>query len=243
MPRALVLAHRGARTTAPENTLEAFGLALAQGADGVELDVHRTADGQLVVHHDADASGLGVLAERTEAQVRAARPDIPTLDEVLDACAGSLVNIEIKNLPGDHDYDPDDHAAELVVACIQRRVEDGRTDDVVVSSFNLATIDRVRALDPSVPTGFLTMVGFDPFDALDVCVARGHGALHPFVHALVGPLADATALRAHELGITVTAWTVNDEQEMARLSEAGVDILITDVPETAVRVLGPRDPD
>jgi glycerophosphoryl diester phosphodiesterase len=229
-----VLAHRGARRDAPENTIEAFALALAQGADGVELDVHRTADGGLVVHHDADAAGLGVLALRTLGDIRAARPDVPTLDEVLDECAGALVNIEIKNLQGDGDYDPDDAAAELVVECLGRRAGG---DDVLVSSFNLATIDRVRALDPSVPTGLLTMLGFDPIDALDVCAARGHGALHPFVGMLAGPVAGATVTKAHDRGMAVNVWTVNDDDEIRRLATAGVDIVMTDVPDSALRAL------
>jgi len=235
VPAPLVLAHRGARQDAPENTIEAFVLALVQGADGVELDVHRSADGGLVVHHDADATGVGLLALRTLADIRAARPDIPTLDEVLDECAGALVNIEIKNLHGDGDYDPDDTAAELVVACLGRR---GGDDDVLVSSFNLATINRVRALDPSVPTGFLTMLGFDPIDALDVCAAHGHGALHPFVGMLAGPVAAATVIKAHERAIAVNVWTVNDDDEIRRLAAAGVDIVMTDVPGSALRALG-----
>ncbi|MEX2267344.1 MAG: glycerophosphodiester phosphodiesterase [Acidimicrobiia bacterium] len=235
MSAPLVLAHRGARREAPENTLEAFALALAQGADGVELDIHRTVDGGLVVHHDADAAGLGVLATRTLVDIRAARPEIPTLDEALDACAGALVNIEIKNLPGDGDYDPEDTAAALVVACLDDR--DGH-DDVLVSSFNLATIDRVRALNPSVPTGFLTMPGFDPVDALDVCAAHGHRALHPFVGMLAGPMAQATVARAREKGVQVNVWTVNDDDEIRRLAATGVDLIMTDVPDAALRALG-----
>lgn len=234
MPIPLVLAHRGARREAPENTLEAFALALEQGADGVELDVHRTADGGLVVHHDADASGLGVLATWALADIRAARPDIPTLDEVLDACAGTLVNVEIKNLLGDADYDPDDAAADLVVACLERR---GSRDDVLVSSFNLATINRVRALSPTVPTGFLTMLGFDPVDALDVCTANGHGALHPFVGMLAAAMAERATARAHELGLRVNVWTVNDDDEIRRLAACGVDAIMTDVPDAALRAL------
>jgi glycerophosphoryl diester phosphodiesterase len=229
-----VIAHRGARREAPENTIEAFVLALAQGADGVELDVHRTADGGLVVHHDADAAGLGVLALRPLAEIRAAQPDVPTLDEVLDECAGALVNVEIKNLPGDGDYDSDDTAAALVVECLGRRAGG---DDVLVSSFNLATIDRVRALDPSVPTGLLTMLGFDPIDALDVCAARGHGALHPFVGMLAGPVAGATVTKAHDRGMAVNVWTVNDDDEIRRLALAGVDVIMTDVPAAALRAL------
>ncbi|MSO78709.1 MAG: glycerophosphodiester phosphodiesterase [Acidimicrobiia bacterium] len=235
MPSPLVLAHRGARQEAPENTVEAFKLALRQGADGVELDVHRTADGGLVVHHDADAAEVGVLATRSLGYIQAARPDIPTLDEVLDACAGSLVNVEIKNSPGDADYDAEDVAAELVVAAILAR---GTTDTVLVSSFNLATIDRVRALNPTMPTGFLTVFGIDPLDALDVCTANGHNALHPSVFMLGADMADRVCGRAHELGLQVNVWTVNDLNEIQRLAAAGVDGIVTDVPAVALAALG-----
>jgi glycerophosphoryl diester phosphodiesterase len=232
-PRTLVLAHRGARTVAPENTLEAFRVALAEGADGVELDVHRTSDGRLVVHHDADATGIGVLAEHALDAIRDARPDIPTLAEVLDLCAGVLVNVEIKNLPGDADYDHSERAAELVVATLADR---GARDDVLVSSFNLMTIDRVRALDPSIPTAFLVMFGIDADDAIGLCVERGHGALHPSI----GMLADggeSLVTHAHERGVSVNVWTVNDEDDMARLGHEGVDGLITDLPAVARRVI------
>jgi glycerophosphoryl diester phosphodiesterase len=230
-----VLAHRGASAVAPENTLEAFVAASALGADGVELDVHRTADGGLVVHHDAGTRGLGVLAERSEAEIRAARPEIPTLEEVLDACAGMLVNVEVKNLPGDADYDPGEVVAAGVVGLLAER---GWQDDVLVSSFNLESADRVRELDGSIPTGFLTLVGMDPVDAVDIAHAHGHGAVHPDVRALVGEAAGATVGRAHELGMTVNVWTVNGEDELRRLAAAGVDAVITDVPDVARRVLG-----
>ena len=136
MTRPLVLAHRGANRVAPENTVEAFARALALGADGVELDVHRTADAGLVVHHDAEAGGLGVLADRSLTEIREVLPAAPTLEEALDVCSGALVNIEIKNLPGDADFDPGESAAGLVVALLAAR---GHRDEVVVSSFNLAT--------------------------------------------------------------------------------------------------------
>jgi glycerophosphoryl diester phosphodiesterase len=231
-----VLAHRGANRVAPENTLEAFVAASALGADGVELDVHRTADGGLVVHHDAGAGGLGVLAERSEAEIRTARPEIPTLEEALEACTGMLVNIEVKNLPGDADYDPAESVAGAVVELLGRR---GRRDDVLVSSFNLESADRVRDLDRSIPTGFLTLVGMDPVDGVDIAHAHGHGAVHPDVRALVDDTAGATIARAHELGMVVNVWTVNGEDEMRRLAAAGVDAIITDVPDTARRVLDP----
>ena len=229
-----VLAHRGATAMAPENTVQAFVAASAAGADGVELDLHRTVDGGLVVHHDAGARGLGVLAEHTEAEIRAARPEIPTLDEALEACAGMLVNVEVKNLPGDADYDPAESVAIGVVELLTRR---NRRDEVLVSSFNLESADRVRELDASIPTGFLTLVGMDPIDAVQLAHTHGHGAVHPDVRALTGAVAAATVTRAHELGMTVNVWTVNDEDEMRRLAGAGVDAVITDVPDIARRVL------
>ncbi len=234
MSPPLVLAHRGARTVAPENTIEAFSVALAQGADGVELDVHRTADGALVVHHDAAAPGLGVLADLAFDTIRSTRPEIPTLGEVLDVCRGSLVNIELKNLPGDADYDESHEVARLVVELLETR---GGDDEVLVSSFNLGSIDRIRELAPTVATGLLSMFGVDPFDALDVCVAHGHGAFHPFVGILPSGAATAVAARAHELGLRVNVWTVNDGLEIARLAAAGIDAIVTDVPDVARQVL------
>ncbi|HYU40186.1 MAG TPA: glycerophosphodiester phosphodiesterase [Acidimicrobiia bacterium] len=229
-----IIAHRGARRVAPENTIEAFVAAAQLGADGVELDVHRTADGALVVHHDADARGVGVLAQRALSEIRTARPDIPTLGEALDACAGMLVNVEVKNLPGDADYDPDDGAAAAVVELLTRRE---LRDDVLVSSFNLASADRVRALDDSIPTGFLTLVGMDPVEGVEVAHAHGHGASHPDVRSLTDTVAEDAVARAHELQMAVNVWTVNGEDEMRRLAAAGVDALITDVPDVARRVI------
>ncbi len=235
MATVRVLAHRGASRAARENTLEAFTLAAALGAHGVELDVHRTADGVLVVHHDAYAPGLGVLAEHSVAEVRRTLPHVPTLEAALDAGAGMLVNVEVKNLPGDADYDPDDHAAAATVELLRAR---GGRDDVLVSSFNLATINRVRELDPELPTGFLSVVGFDPLDAAGAAHHHGHGAVHPDVRSLVGPAAEAVVARAHELGLDVNVWTVNDPDEIRRLAAAGVDAVITDVPDHALAALG-----
>ena len=122
----LVLAHRGSRREAPENTLEAFSVARAQGADGVELDVHRTTDDGLVVHHDADAAGFGLLADHSLRAVRAALPSVPTLAEVLEECRGLLVNVEIKNAPGDADHDPRCRASDLVVDLLRARATSTR---------------------------------------------------------------------------------------------------------------------
>src|SRR3954466_7720463 len=171
----LVLAHRGANRLAPENTVPAMREAVDRGADGVELDVHRTADGELVVRHDAETP-IGPLGGTTVAELARSLPEVPTLAAVLDVCRGRLVNVEIK--------DPDPRAAEAVVDLIAARAATA-ADDVLVSSFDLATIDRVRALAPHLPTGFLSF-GLDPHSALAIAVEHGHTAVHPDVWTLAG---------------------------------------------------------
>ncbi|MFN8036968.1 MAG: glycerophosphodiester phosphodiesterase [Acidimicrobiia bacterium] len=234
-PRPLVLGHRGAPLAAEENTLEAFRIALAMGADGVELDVRRTRDGNLVVHHDATAPGVGVLADRSLGELRAARPEIPTLDESLSLLEGAMVNVEIKNFPQDPDFDASQRVVDDVVALLHAR--SGR-DRVIVSSFNLGTVDRVRALDGTIGTGFLTLLGFDPLDACTVAADRGHAALHPDVRSLPGPIAPAVVERAAALGLAVNTWTVDAAEEVVRLAAAGVDAIITNRPDVARRALG-----
>jgi glycerophosphoryl diester phosphodiesterase len=246
----LVLAHRGSRLREPENTVSAFTRALSEGADGVELDVHRTADGDLVVCHDA-ASPAGVVSEMTRAEVQRAFPLVPTLAECLDAChragAGSLVNIEIKNLPGDADWDPSDRTAELVVQLLADGQATGREPGVgvasgtepmvVVSSFNLATVDRVRSLDDGIETALLSDASFDPLEALVVAEQHGHAGLHPVVARLDGRVAGALAMRARERGVALRPWTVNDPAEIARLGALGYDAVITDDPLVALAAL------
>ena len=205
----LVLAHRGANRFAPDNTLAAFSRAVELGADGVELDIHRTSDGVLVVRHDA-TSPVGVLAELTLAVIRSDLPEVPTLGEALDVCAGVLVNVEIKNAPRDADWDPSDRAAELLVELLAAR--EGR-DRVLVSSFNLASVDRVRSIAPHVPTALLTW-GQDPLEALLSAESHGHRAMHPDLLSVAGARAAAAATRAHERGLELNVWTVNDPAEL-----------------------------
>ena len=219
----LVLAHRGANRLAPENTVPAMREAVDRGADGVELDVHRTADGALVVRHDAETRA-GLLGERTLAQVREDLPDVPTLPEVLDVCRGLLVNVEIK--------DPDPRAAEAVVDLLasRRATHADLADDVIVSSFDLATVDRVRELAPAVATGFLSF-GLDPHSALVLALEHGHTAVHPDVWTLANVDVAAFVSRAHDLERQVNVWTVNDAAQVEQLRDAGVDAIITDDTE------------
>jgi len=224
--KPLVIAHRGASSVELENTLAAFRAAAGQGADGVELDVHRTEDGELVVRHDADTPA-GLLRALTLADVREQLPEVPTLADVLDVCRGRLVNVEIK--------DPDPRAAEAVVDLLAER---DRADEVIVSSFDLATVDRVRAVGSEVPTGLLTVGRRNLPTLLDLAAERGHAAIHPDRRALSRRYADAFVDDARERGLRVNVWTVNAPATITRLAEAGVDALITDVPDVARRALG-----
>lgn len=224
----LIFAHRGASADAPENTLEAFALARDHGADGVELDVRRTADAAMAVHHDAALRDGRVIAETRRAELPGA---VPTLAEALDECLGLVVNIEIKNSPADVDHDPDRRLADQVVALLAERA--GR-DRVLVSSFDLRTLDRVRELDPEVATGFLSFVAPAGDAAIDLASRRGHRAVHPHESEVVATYVS----RAHAAGLLVNTWTVDDPERLAGLATLGVDGVVTNVPAVARRVLG-----
>lgn len=231
--RPLVLAHRGACLVEPENTLAAFARALEMGADGVELDVHRSADRELVVHHDADADGLGLLGDRDFGEIRAARPDIPTLAESFAVLGGALVNVEIKCCAWDPDPDPEHTVATAVVALVRSL---GIEASVVVSSFDLGHIDAVRDAAPEIATGFLVH-GHDPVGVVAMCAQRGHAWLHPDWGNLSLRL-DATVAAAKAEGVKLDPWTVDDPDVIRRFAAAGVDALITNAPDAALAALG-----
>jgi glycerophosphoryl diester phosphodiesterase len=221
----LVIAHRGASVTRPENTIEAFQEARRLGADMVELDVRRTADGQLAVHHDPEIPGSGPLVTLP---ANALVTSIPTLDAALDACLPMRVNIEIKNAPNEPDWDE----TRAVATAVARRIVDGALHaDVLVSSFDMGSIDRVREVDPTIPTALLTLTADG---AVDACVRHGHGAVHPFF-----PLATPEFVAdAHAHGVAVNVWTVDGPELMLELADAGVDGICTNDPELALRTFG-----
>jgi glycerophosphoryl diester phosphodiesterase len=199
------------------------------GADGVELDARRTADGAVVVHHDAQLPDGRVIVELAAAALPS---HIPSLVEALDACGDLVVNVEIKNWPDDPDYDAGDRVAEQVVELV---AETGRRERILVSSFNLPTVDRVRALDPQLATAFLH-IRIDGPTALELAVEHGHGALHPW-----DPFVDADLVaRAHERGVQVNTWTVDDPVRMVELAVMGVDGIVTNVPDLARETLDGR---
>lgn len=228
-----VLAHRGASSDHPENTLEAFAAALAQGADGVELDVRLTGDGSLIVHHDAwYRDGRTVWSTPADE-----RPDgVPLLAEVLEVCRGALVNVEIKNTPGDlgEGVEWSTEPAVAVVGELRGRAATGTVDRILVSSFDVATLAAVRDAEPSLPTGQLVFDLNAWPDAPEAAAAAGHGALHPWE-----PFVDAELVaRCRTLGLAVNTWTVDDPDRVAELSALGVDAVITNVPAVALPALG-----
>ena len=230
MASTAIQAHRGSPDRAAgirENTLDSFRRARRLGADGVELDVRMTSDGGLAVHHDPVVEGVGRVSELAAADLPSF---VPLLPEVLDVCDGLVVNIEIKNLPGEPGFDPDDlvarQVAELVVAT-------GRESSVVISSFWPDTLEAVGNAQPDLATGLLLASWFDPLDAVAAAAGRGCRAVHPHIDLVTEALID----EAHRRGLSVAAWTVNDRSGLAVAGDAGVDTVITDDVGLALRTL------
>ncbi len=205
-----ILGHRGSPFEAPENTLDSYLAARSAGADGVELDVRRG----LLLSHDPLPDTVGDA--------------VPTLGAALDALPGAAVNVEIKNLPHEPGWDPDERLAREVAEVVAPL-----GDRIVVSAFTLATVDAVRAIAPGSRTGWLTVNGFDQLDALATAADRGHTDFHPHESALTRELVDAT----HAAGLRVTTWTVDDPDRMRELADWGVDCIITNLPALAVQTL------
>lgn len=219
-----VIAHRGASRAERENTLDAFIRAGEMGADAVELDVRRTVDGVLVVHHNPHLHDGRLIAATAHRDIPA---EVPTLGEALDACADMWVNVEIKNDPEEPDFDASDSIADETMALLLARHTDDRW---VISCFRVETVDRCRAIAPNIRTAWLCSV--PPFDAAEQMAAKGHAALHPWVGALDRSLVDA----CHAKGVQVNTWTCDDPTRMAELIEWGVDGICTNVPDVALRV-------
>lgn len=221
----LVIAHRGASKAARENTLVAFETAKRFGAEWIELDVRRTQDGKLAIHHDPYLPDGRVLCDATSDELPSSVPD---LDAALDTCAPLGVNIEIKNWPSEPDFDPECRLAGQVVNALRAR---GGRDRVLISAFHLPTLDAVRALAPEIDTAWLV----EKIDAstLDVLVAHGHRVLHPWVRKVTKRL----LVDAHARGVTVNTWTCDDPARMEQLIAWGIDGICTNVPDVARAVV------
>jgi len=247
----IVVAHRGASAQAPENTMEAYRLAVEAGADAIELDVHLTADGQLAVIHDETldrtTDRTGRVADMTMDAIREAdagatfsRPDdsgfpfagrglrVPTLPEVLAWLPDGMgLVIEIKARA----------AADAVVEAVRSHAvrSDGRLS---VISFDEATIERVRELDPEIKTGYL-LVPTQPIEAALIwATEHGHAGVHPWEADLgIDPL--PLLAQAHAYGREIGCYVVNDPERMKHLAACRLWGFVTDVPDVARQALGP----
>lgn len=218
----LRIAHRGAKGYGPENTLAAFEKAMAMGADGIELDVHLSADGKVVVMHDATLDRMtgaaGTIAEMEWQSIQTYRVadhhPIPLLETVIELLGpGFFLNIELKVAT----------AVEPVLAIIEAYVAKGfEYEQFLVSSFDWVALQEVRERQPKVPIGVLTQTDLN----LAIAFARSvrAEAVHPYFHLLSAQ----NVLQMQEEGFRVFTWTVNEPGDIALVKSYLVDGIISD---------------
>lgn len=248
-----IYGHRGASEYAPENTMEAFKMAYEMGADGIELDVQLTLDGQLVVIHDETVNrvsdGVGFVKDmtlgelkslcfnRTHPEYREAR--IPLLEEVLDFFSQRkfLINIELKNSIFSND------GLEAMTLMLVKKY--GMLDRIIFSSFNHLSMRKMAALEPVAQTAFLT-------SEIQTNVKRylqenQTSIYHPALYLLERqdllagmPQEQDIITDLQESGIRINTWTVNSGKQMRSLCNRGVDGIITNKPDLGSEI---RDDD
>ena len=233
---SLIYAHRGASGYAPENTLEAFRLAMDMGADGFELDVHMNLDGELVVIHDESVdrttNGTGLVRDLTLAQLKALDASnhmpayqgakIPTLAEVFALVRHTrhIVNVEIKT---DECFYP-----QLEEKCLALAQEMGMEDRVIYSSFNHHTLIRLRALKPDAKLGML--FGDIMVEPWEYAKQLSVDFLHPMKMNIYIP---GFVRHTAAAGYGINMWTINDDETILECLKQDVGI-ITNYPDKAI---------
>jgi glycerophosphoryl diester phosphodiesterase len=230
--RPLVFAHRGGSKIGPENTIAAFDCGLAAGADGLELDVHLSRDGIVVVHHDATLNrttrAKGRLKDRTAAELAAL--DVPTLRDVLARYPSIPIIIELKQRGA--------ALADAVVAEVRRA---GATERVCMGSSSVTAVRACRACGAGIATSgarfevrmalYRSWCGLSPgrvpYQAFQVPETSGGTRV-------VSP---RFVQLAHKSGVAVHVWTVDEPKDIRRLLDWGVDGIISDRPDVAVQVV------
>lgn len=227
----LVFAHRGASGYAPENTLASFKKALEQGVDGIELDVHLSQDGEVVVMHDSlvnrTTNGAGRISNKSLEELKKLDAGngekIPTLQEVLDLVAEkALVNIELKGKG----------TARVVAVIIQEYVQKKKWKyaDFLVSSFHHQELKEFERLLPQVRIGALIIGVFVNYDTyIKDFSAYSINIWSKFVRKSI-------VKKAHEKGLKIIVYTVNDAKEIRRMKELGVDGIISNYPDRVLRL-------
>lgn len=234
----VVVGHRGVRRPGVmENTSDAFDLAAHDGARWVELDARRSADGEAVVYHNGCTPDGAALINQTAAELSSVH-GIATLADVLARMPAEIgINVEVKNLPGEPDYDPNDEIVETVCAVLDRWAG---AVPVLLSSFNPLTVAACRRLRPQSPAGLIHYNTLSVADALPIAQEYGATALASRVGS---PGLDADGVAAvHEAGFDLMVWTVNEVEVARQLADAGVDAICTDDPAAVLAGLGARPP-
>ena len=238
----VVIAHRGDKIHAPENTLAAFKLAAENGADAIEFDLKLTADGRVVVLHDQTVNrttnGTGRIYQLLFAAVRdldagawfsgSFRGErIPTLDEVFESVDKRMYfNVELANYAT-----PGDGLVTKVVDLVKKHNLQNR---ILFSSFYLRNLQIMRLLMPEVPRGLLCRRGIRGAWGRTFSWRGDYFALHPHLDNVDPRLVS----RIHTSGKRVHVWTVNQEEDLKRMIDLGIDAIITDDPVMALRLLG-----
>jgi len=222
--RPQVIAHRGASGHAPENSASAFRRAVELGAEAVELDIHSTRDGVLLVHHDPDVRGIGRISELPATAFADYRlPDgqpIPTLASALALCEGLDVWVEVKTLPPSRDR-------ELFVT-----LDAGPTPvRYAVHSFDHRIIQRLGEARPELRRGVLLASYL--LDTLPILRGVGADTLWMDTNLIDAPLVELL----HEDGAQLVGWTANDPREIARLVALGVDGICGNFPDRILHTL------
>ncbi len=218
MPRPSVIAHRGASGYEYENSRAAFRRALMLDADGVELDIHTTCDGAVVVHHDLEIPGLGPICRLTRDQARQVRlpngETLPLLSEILELVGDKDVWVEVKSLPEEHD--------ELLLATLEGGPLPER---YAVHGFDHRVIGRLGRRRPSLRRGILLSARLE--DPVGTMEALGATTLWQEWGQVDGDLVG----RVHAAGYGIIAWTVNEIGDLERMARLGVDGLCGNYPD------------
>jgi glycerophosphoryl diester phosphodiesterase len=227
MRRPSVIAHRGASGYEYENSRAAFRRAVMLDADGVELDIHATRDGGIVVHHDPEIPGVGPIAQLTLAEARQLRipngESVPTLAEILDLVGERDVWIEVKSLPPDYD--------QALLAILSQAPAPQR---YAVHSFDHRIVHRLGEAQPGLHRGILLSAYL--CDPVTVMRAVGATTLWQEWHQVDQELVS----QVHQADCTVIAWTVNEIGDLDRMVRLGVDGLCGNYPDRIRVAIAPR---
>lgn len=243
--RTQVFGHRGYASKYPENTRSSFLAALELGVDGLEFDIHFSKDGEIVVIHDEHldrtTNGKGLVVQHTLAELKELDAGssfseefrgerILTLEELLHLVVewGKPVRLNIESKSGVVPYPGLEERAYQMV------VQHGLADNVIFSSFNHYVLRDLKKSHPDVSIGLLYMEGLvDPWVYANYLDAQ---ALHP----LYLSIDESVVQGAHQTGLAVNPFTVNDEKDMVRLQQWGVDAILTDRPDVLLALQGRR---